>query len=132
MSKIQAMFSAKGRRLFDSERREIDEFNAEYAGDTGPAVVIQRPPVEENRRRVFTSGDFVKVKLYDSGVVYVQAKTHDTDREVKAPPGAKLLPARIVVYTDAQSGRPVKVLRSRREKKDTDFGQPMGEQRVTP
>jgi hypothetical protein len=129
MSKIQAMFSAKGRRLFDSERREIDEFNAEYAGVAGPVVVVPRPPAEENRRRIFTNGDFVKLEVRGSGIVYAQARARDAVRLGK--PLVQPAQPEKVTYTDAQSGMRVTVLRGRREKKDTDFSLPMGEQRLT-
>lgn len=39
MSKIQAMFSARGRRLYDSERAEIEAFNTKYAGASTKSIV---------------------------------------------------------------------------------------------
>lgn len=106
MSKIQAMFSARGRRMFASEREDADAFNEKYAGVGGNAVEIVKKPlpkqvVSRNSAMRVAIKKFEKLAEDRSELVLLEgAKTGSGFLLIGEP----LQGQQEVTYRDAKSG----------------------------
>jgi hypothetical protein len=134
MSKIQAMFGARGRRLFDSERTEIDELNAEYAAVTDVHVVMySRDPqiIGEPIIHLEVGPVSQYPRVLAGGMVRVG--TSDNRPDVEVFPERTLVRPKVETFRGTLSGKFVQTYRKKRtKKKEVDFEQTIGEMRALP
>jgi len=139
------MFGERGRRLFDSERTEIDELNAEYAAVGGvhaeyvavggvhvvgyaqgsmvvgePIVRVDVSPMRQPQYAVIVKGPLR---------IGVRENLHD----VEVFPDRTLVQPKVEAQKGVLTGTFVQTYRRRRgKKKEADFEQTIGELRVYP
>lgn len=108
MSKIQAMFSARGRRMFDSERAEADAFNAKFAGaGADTAAVAAKPKAKPVAKRFLTNKNRLVIlhRQHEvNGAVSILKVSGPVSAGPKQTVGEPVQPEKPVTYRDARSG----------------------------